>query len=227
MTSKGLGVEFNLQECTDTPDADCFVVLNCESRDFSKASPVIYLKRIWVDEFARVIPHKKAHRKLLLVEGSAETAFVKHKPSQRSQFIRIIAETTHFTNDTKWDILNVHPKSRWANSVIHLRPNDFRIGQALALLRIQVDRSWCVPLLSDSAKWNVENNFWVVNHLKMKPNLDDLTSKSKEDINARSMPVSVAIEERHGTRNLELVLSIERLSRAALTSVRFGRRITQ
>ncbi|KAK7398111.1 hypothetical protein QQX98_012516 [Neonectria punicea] len=232
MTSKGLKVEFNLQECTDTPDADCFVVLNCESRGFSKASPVIYLKRIWVDEFARVIPHKKSHRAMLFVEGSAETVFVKHKPSQRSQFIRIIADTTHFTNDTKWDILDVHPKSRWANSVIQLRPSDFRIGQALALLRIQVDqcgtidiavglklynqrefRSWCVQLRSDSAKWNVEDKFWVVNHLlKMRPNLDDLASKSKEDINGRSMPVSVAVKERLGIRNLELVLSIQRLS---------------
>ncbi|KPM41197.1 hypothetical protein AK830_g5364 [Neonectria ditissima] len=229
MTSKGLKVEFNLQECTDTPDADCFVVLNCESRGFSKTSPIIYLKRIWVDEFTRVIPHKIAHRSLLFVEGSAEIAFVKHKPSQRSQFIRIIAENTNFA-DVKWDILDVHPKSRWSDSVVQLRPSDFRIGQALALLRIKVDgcgtidvavglklhnqrefRSWCVPLRSDSAKWNVVDNFWVVNHLlKMKPDLGSLKSNSTEDINGRGMPVSVTVVERHGVRNLELILSIKR-----------------
>ncbi|KAF7549963.1 hypothetical protein G7Z17_g6029 [Cylindrodendrum hubeiense] len=235
MTSKGLKIDFSLHRCTDTPGADCFVILYCKPPgDLEQDSPVIYLKRIWVDEFARVFPHKVVSRRFRSVENETETVFVKQKPSRKSQFIRIIAEKMNVATaySPRWVILDVYPRSGWSESAIELMPSDFRIGQAFALLRIQVDergtidvavglklhngrqiRSWCTQFRSDSAAWNPEDNFWVINQLlRQKEDLEGLTSKSIEDINGREMPISVTVVERHGVRNLDLVLSIERRS---------------
>lgn len=234
MTSKGLKVDFSLHPCTDTPGADCFVILHCKPGSLDEESPVIYLKRIWVDEFARVFPHKVVSRGLQSAEGIPETVFVKQKPSRKPKFIRIIAEKTNAATSYSpgWDILDVYPKTGWSESGLELRPSDFRIGQAFALLRIRVDecgtidiavglkvhnqrqiRSWCVQFRSESAAWTAEDNFWIISQiLKKRPDLEGLESTSTEDINGRRMPVSIAVVERHGVRNIDLVLSVERLS---------------
>lgn len=235
MTSKGLRVDFRLQECTDTADADYFVILNCETRGTNRYSPVIFLKRIWVDEFARVVPHKRAYRYLQTTssEGTRETVFVKQKPSRRSQYIRILAEgMSREIGSDPWTVRDVHPRSRWSDTVLHLKPSDFRFNEALALLRIDVEDcgivdvavglklhknksefgSWCLQLRADKSNWQVEDNFWVLNQLLRNgsQSIPELTSDSTTDINGKRLPTRVKVRELYGVRTLDLVITVSK-----------------
>lgn len=238
LTSKGLEVKFGLREWVgsgDTKDADYYVILNCYGPESSTASPIIFLKRIWLDQFARVSPQTRMPRGSVQRSATTvkmETVYVNQKPSQRSQSILIAVQdslelpnTTGHTYAVK--VIDAHPRSCWTGTSVVLEPNEFRLNEALALFRVNVEgrgifeiaaglhlvngtecRSWCVQQRAGESRWSVEENFWVINQLLRGTRVKRVKSRTGEDVHGERMPLSVEVKESLGTNTLEIIITI-------------------
>lgn len=239
LTSKGLEVKFGLREWVgsgDTRDADYYVILNCDGPESSKASPIIFLKRIWLDQFARVSPQTRMPRGSVQRSSTTmkmETVYVNQKPSQRSQYVLIEVQdslnqaSTYTGNADAVKVIDAHPRSCWTGSSVILKPNEFRLNEALALFRVDVRghgifeiaaglhlvnkkecRSWCVQHRAGESRWSVEENFWVMNQLLRDKRVKRVESRTGEDVHGERMPLSVEVQESLGTNTLEILIII-------------------
>lgn len=239
LTSKGLEVKFGLREWVgsgDTRDADYYVILNCYGPESSKASPIIFLKRIWLDQFARVSPQTRMPRGSVQRSSTTvkmETVYVNQKPSQRSQKVLIEVQNSLdrvFTvagNAQAVKVIDAHPRSCWTGFSVILKPNEFRLNEALALFRVDVRghgifeiaaglhlvnekecRSWCVQQRAGESRWSVEGNFWVMNQLLRDKRVKRVESRTGEDVHGERMPLLVQVMESLGANTLEILITI-------------------
>ncbi|KAJ2898044.1 het domain [Zalerion maritima] len=250
MTGKGLRAGFIIRPCTEFGfSTDIYQArLNCEPRDLSTSPPTIFLKRLWGDQFARILADKRnmgTTRAPNTNEGTFETIFVKQQPTQAVRHIRITvadqAPASGMVDRTpiKWEVISAYPEEYWDKKVT-LKTPGFQTG-IVGVIRIQVKiprsaytvdvavgmihdqrscRSWCQQFKVADDKWTPEDTYERIDELLDGGDIT-VTNNSTQDYDGTYLPATFSSGERNGYRSLDVTV---RISRSWYGSVKPGLR---
>lgn len=250
MTGKGLRAGFIIRPCTEFGYAtDVFQArLNCEPMDLSTSPPLIFLKRLWGDQFARIFADKRSigtARSASAHDGVFETIFVKQQPTQAVRHIRItmadqlpatgIADRTPIA----WEVIAAYPEEYWDKKVA-LKTPGFQTG-LIGVMRVNVKiprdsymvdvavgmihdqrscRSWCQQFKVAEDNRTPEDTYDRIDELLDSGEIN-VTNNSPQDYDGTYLPATFTSSERNGYRSLDVSI---RISRSWYGSVKPGLR---
>ena len=250
MTGKGLRAGFIIRPCpefgfsTDIYEAK----LSCEPMDLSTSPPLIFLKRLWGDQFARILADKRSiasSRVTTIQEGTFETIFVKQHPNQAVRHIRItVADQLPAAGvvdrmPISWEVLSAYPEEYWDKKValktpgfqtgivgvmrikIKLPRDNYLVDVAVGMIHDQRScRSWCQQFKVPDDEWSPEDTYERIDELLDSGEIA-VTNSSSQDCDGTYLPATFSSSERNGYRSLEVSV---RISRSWYGSVKPGLR---